>query len=68
MWCCMASPEVEQVDLAAHPRSIDTALIDDAMRIVMQHLPDMTAVYHPYALVCRFAASQCALRIVNHNA
>jgi hypothetical protein len=67
MWCCMSTAEVEQVVLAAHPQPIDSALVDDAMRIVTQHLPDITAVC-PYQLVCRFAAFQGALRIVKHNA
>jgi hypothetical protein len=67
MWCCTSSPEVEQVHLAAQSQAVDTTLIDDAMRIVMQQLPDTTAVC-PYPLVCRSAATQRALRIVNHNA
>ena len=56
MWCCMSSPEVEQVDVAARSQAVDTTLIDSAMRIVMQHLPDTTAMC-PYTLVCRSAAT-----------
>lgn len=52
MLCCMSSPQVKQVQLAAQYRGVDITLIDDAMRIVLQHLPDVAAVC-PVSLVCR---------------
>ena len=67
VWCCMSSPEVKQVQLAAaHSEAINTSLIDDAVRIVLQHLPDVAAVY-PVSLVCRSAVAARLLKVTVHR-
>ena len=66
MWCCMSNAEVEQGQLAVHFKDADTTLIDDAMRIVLQHLPEVAAVT-PVSLVSRSAAAVVSMHKHRHH-
>jgi hypothetical protein len=66
MLCCLLRPETKQMQLAVQSKDVDTTLIDDAVRIVLQHMPDVAAV-RPVSLVCRSATMMVSMRTHRDN-